>query len=389
MAIGIMGGTFDPIHIGHLLISEYIKEELGLNKILFIPTGDPPHKPERITSARVRLELVKKAIADNPAFDALSIETERIGKTYTVDTISELEALYPGQKIYYIIGSDTLFKINSWKDPWLLKGRVTFVVYSRLGGIVEIESEIEILKERLGLSFYRSNGPVIDISSTEIRRRLGSRKSIKYMVPESIISDIDKIEIELEFDLESLESVVKDRLGERRFRHTMGVADKARELASQNGVDEDKAYVAALLHDLAKPMNLSDMLKAAGESGIMFDSDTLSSPDLLHGHIGAYLAESLLGVHDSEILDAIRFHTTGRPGMSTLEKVIYLADFIEPGRSFPGIDHIRNLSISDLDAAVVTAMESTINHLKRNNKQVHKSTLESMECLIRDKKLEI
>lgn len=389
MAIGIMGGTFDPIHIGHLLISEYIREELGLSKIVFIPTGDPPHKPDRITPARLRLELVKKAIADNKAFEVLSIETDRQGKTYTVDTVCELEKLYPGEKLFYIIGTDTLFQLKSWKDPWLLKDRVVFVVYHRGGDKLEVERQTKSLEDRLGLSFILSKGPMIDISSTEIRKRLGFRKSIKYMVPDCIIEDVRNISIELEFDLNAIEGIVKSRLGEKRFRHTLGVAEKAVELALRYGADSDKAYIAALLHDLAKPMDHSSMLMIAADSGIIFDNETLESADLLHGAIGAIVSEKEIGLSDTDILTAIRYHTTGRPGMTVLEKVIFLADFIEPGRSFPGLDEIRRLSTVDLDEAVLAALESTIEHLNQAKIKIHNSTIESRDYLISEKNLEI
>lgn len=389
MAIGIMGGTFDPIHIGHLLISEYIREELGLSKILFIPTGDPPHKPDNITPAKLRLELVKKAIADNKAFEALTIETDRQGKTYTVETVCELERLYPGEKLYYIIGTDTLFQLNTWKDPWLLKERVVFVVYHRDGEKLEVERQIRSLADKLGLSFILSKGPMIDISSTEIRKRLGLRKSIKYMIPDCIIEDARNISIELDFDLNAIEGIVKARLGEKRFGHTLGVAEKAVELALRYGADSDKAYIAALLHDLAKPMDHGSMLKVAADSGIIFDNETLESTDLLHGAIGAIISEKEIGINDTDILTAVRYHTTGRPDMTVLEKVIFLADFIEPGRSFPGLDEIRSLSMLDLDEAVLAALESTIEHLNQVDRKIHKSTIESRDYLIKKRNLEI
>lgn len=389
MAKGIMGGTFDPIHIGHLLISEYIREELGLSKILFIPTGDPPHKSDRITPARLRLELVKKAIADNKAFEALPIETDRLGKTYTVDTICELERLYPGEKLYYIIGTDTLFQLEDWKDPQLLKGRVVFIVYHRDSDRLEVERQIKSLEEKLGLSFILSEGPMLDISSTEIRKRLGLRKSIKYMVPECIIEDVRRVSIELEFDLNAIEDIVKARLGEKRFGHTLGVAEKAVELAHRYGVDSDKAYIAAILHDLAKTMDHDSMLMIAADSGIIFDNETLESADLLHGAISAIISEKEIGIKDGDILTAVRYHTTGRPGMSVLEKVIFLADFIEPGRSFPGLGEIRTLSMIDLDEAVLAALESTIEHLNQANRKIHKSTIESRDYIINERNLEI
>jgi predicted HD superfamily hydrolase involved in NAD metabolism len=131
------------------------------------------------------------------------------------------------------------------------------------------------------------------------------------------------------------------------------------------------------------------MLMMANDSGIIFDNETLGSTDLLHGAIGAYISEKEIGIGDTEILDAIRYHTTGRPDMTVLDKLIYLADFIEPGRSFPGVDEIRKLSMIDLNEAVIAALESTIEHLNRSGKKVHSSTVESRDYLIMEKNLEI
>lgn len=389
MAIGIMGGTFDPIHIGHLLIGEYVREELGLSKIVFIPTGDPPHKHDGITPAGIRFEIVMKAIADNKAFQALPIETVRQGKTYTVDTICELEKMYPGEKLYYIIGTDTLLQLNTWKHPWLLKDRIVFVVYHRDDDKLEVERQVKAYEEKLGLAFILSKGPIIEISSTEIRKRLGLRKSVKYMVPESISEDMRSIFIEMEFDLNAIEANVKARLGEKRYRHTLGVAEKAVELSLRYGADSDKAYIAALVHDIAKSMDHGSMLMMAQDSGIIFDNETLESTDLLHGAIGAYIAEKEIGIKDADILNAIRYHTTGRPYMTMLEKIVYLADFIEPGRSFPGVEEIRSIAMRDLDEAVLSALESTIDHLRKLNRKIHKSTIESRDYIISERNMEI
>lgn len=384
MAIGVMGGTFNPIHVGHLIMAEYVCSHYNLDKVIFIPTGNPPHKSEAITPAQFRYQIVLNAITDNPRFEVSSMETERAGKTYTVDTVTELEKLYPGEKLYYIIGTDSMFDIENWKSPELLKGRITFILYirhvERFGSVLSKATEIA---EKYGFEIEICNGPLIEVSSTMIRMRIRNGLSVKYLVPDSILDMISELVVENETDYEKIGMKVQAALGEKRFRHTLGVVAVAEKLANSNQADPLKIRLAALLHDICKPFEHSEMLKIIGDSGIILDEEILSNPDLLHGHAGAVIAEKEYAVTDPEILDAIRFHTTGRVNMSLLEKVIYLADFIEPGRTFPEVDKIRSIAEKNLDEAILMAMESTISYLNSIGNPIHASTMEARDFLNR------
>jgi nicotinate-nucleotide adenylyltransferase len=188
MKIGIMGGTFDPIHTGHLIIGEYARTTLDLDKIIFIPVGLPPHKDNsKVSTSRRRLEMTKLAINSNPYFYLSSIEVDRKEITYTIDTIKELKKIYKEDELYFIIGGDSLFEIEKWKDFAQLIRLCKFVVLERPGRTKE---EIEQKKIELKLSYKiqleKIYSPLIDISSTEIRERVKNNLSIKYLVPESV-----------------------------------------------------------------------------------------------------------------------------------------------------------------------------------------------------------
>lgn len=160
-----------------------------------------------------------------------------------------------------------------------------------------------------------------------------------------------------------VEAEVKKRLNAPRFQHTLGVVESALKLANVYGADPDKARAAALLHDVAKEYDTERLLKAAFEFDIVLSDIERRMPALIHAPVGAQVARREFGVDDPDILAAIRYHTTGRAGMSLLERVVFLADYIEPGRVHPGVDPVREAAEYDLDQAVLLALDQTILYL--------------------------
>ncbi len=188
MKIGIMGGTFDPIHNGHLIIGEYSRTSLNLDKVIFIPSGIHPFKENKnITLSNKRLDMISLAIKSNPNFELSSIEIDRKGITYTVDTILDLKKDYEKDEIYFIIGSDIPFQIEKWKDFHVLIHLVKFILFNRTGqDNEEINNKIKELESLYEIQLEKIQSPLIEISSTEIRDRVKNKLSIKYLVPESV-----------------------------------------------------------------------------------------------------------------------------------------------------------------------------------------------------------
>ena len=176
---------------------------------------------------------------------------------------------------------------------------------------------------------------------------------------------------------EKIEYKLKKELDAQRFAHTLGVEGCAREMARSFGEDEEKAALAALLHDCAKCMTLSQMIKAARD--VPVDPIMRESKALLHALAGRCVAENVYGVKDEDVLGAIRWHTTGRSGMTRLEKIVYLADMIEPGRkSYPGLEALRVLCRQDLDLAMHQALRMSRDHVKAQDKALHPDTLAAL-----------
>ena len=171
--------------------------------------------------------------------------------------------------------------------------------------------------------------------------------------------------------INSLESVLKPG----RFTHTLGVAKWARELAILNGVSPDKAYLAALLHDCAKCMTGDELADNIKKYDIKLDSEALSSPQLWHSYVGAFIAKDVYGIEDEEILDAIYYHTTGKADMSDLCAIVYLADAIEDSRDYSGVEKLRELAKESLWDAVLAYTERSIEFIKSKGCIVHPDTL--------------
>ena len=189
--IGIMGGTFDPIHYAHLATAEYVRETYNLDIILFIPTGNPPHKSNLRTDKKDRYNMVLLAIMNNDDFIASDMEIKRNYRTYTIDTLKELNKIYPNANIYFITGADTICDMQNWRNVEENFKLATFIAANRPGvNSKEAKEKIEILKSKYNANIRSVDVPSLDISSTYIRNRIKSGKSIKYLIPEYVESYI-------------------------------------------------------------------------------------------------------------------------------------------------------------------------------------------------------
>lgn len=193
--IGISGGTFDPIHYGHLIMAEEIRDTFNLDKVVFVPTGRPPHKViSKISDVEHRYNMVCSAVSTNPDFSVSRIEMEGEGYVYTVDTITRLKNLYGNStKLFFIIGADIVWDLPKWKDPMRLFSLCEFIVAFRPGyNRVEFEKEVDRLRKEYNAQISMADTPAIDISSTDIRERIHDNRSIRYLVPESVEEYIRK-----------------------------------------------------------------------------------------------------------------------------------------------------------------------------------------------------
>ena len=187
--IGIMGGTFNPVHNAHLIIAENALEEYGLDKIMFLPNAMPPHKEmEFYISPNARLELVEAAISDNDKFFVSDFEISKGGKSYTVDTLKAFKEKYKGDDLYFIIGGDSLRDFNKWYCPEEIARLCTLLVYPRED--IDIKEHMSQISKTYDAKIFEINAPRFDISSSMIRQRIREGESIKYLVPQRVLDKI-------------------------------------------------------------------------------------------------------------------------------------------------------------------------------------------------------
>jgi nicotinate-nucleotide adenylyltransferase len=196
--IGVMGGTFDPIHIGHLVIAEEARVQFRLDKVLFMPSGNPPHKEEgESLDAEERFQMAVIATAGNTSFEVLRLEIERPGPSYTIDTLRELHGIYGGEaEIFFITGADAILEILTWKEPERVLRECIFIAATRpgfdLGELLEALPEKERKRQFTDPHILLMEIPALDISSTDIRRRIEEHRSIRYLIPDGVWDFIEK-----------------------------------------------------------------------------------------------------------------------------------------------------------------------------------------------------
>lgn len=376
--LGIMGGTFNPIHSGHIEIARIARRAANLDEVIFLPDGEPPHKAASTLAPAVsRYNMTVLAVYGQQGFSASDMEIRRSGTTYTVDTLSQLKADHPDDDIYYIVGTDTLYQIEHWSRPHLLGQMCSLVVVPRPGNDGDaLRVQAEHVKETLNIHLILAEECGPEISSTAIRERAARGETLTALLPQPVADYIAQHAL-YGAPYHWMTQKLQKELSVHRFRHTLSVAETAVVLAARFGVNPLQAHLAGLLHDCAKGLDASELTALIRLGGISADEYEISMPALLHAPAGEALARGQYHISDSAVLSAIRWHTTGRRNMTRLEKVIYLADMIEPERDdYPGLSDIRVLAENDLDAAVRRAAARSVDYILERGKKMHPRTLE-------------
>lgn len=383
--IGIMGGTLDPIHDGHLRMAQCALQRAELDRILMLPSGNPPHKAG-VTPADDRWRMLCAACAGIPGLEPCREEIDRTGTIYTVDTLSILKEKYPKAELYYLIGADTLMELKCWREYGRVLELSRFLVCPRSSRYSQDELEAERQRLRLlgGRIAWLDMEP-LDVSSTQIRAALLSGQDAPHL-------PLQVQEYAQACGLYGASPRIAEAaawmprlfgdLTAKRFAHTLAVAATARQLALRHGLDADRAEIAGLLHDCAKCMPLKDMQRLARENRLTEDESLLESGALLHAIAGACKARLDYGMTDPVVLDAIRRHTTGAPGMSRLDMAVWLADAIEPTRApYPLLEQLRETAEVSLERAILASMENTLAYVRKSGKSVHPATMQTIQWL--------
>ena len=377
MKAGILGGSLDPIHNGHIEIAQAAMDALELDEVALLPAGDPPHKPH-VTDKQDRLRMVQLAAEGQAGLYVSDREIARAGVTYTVDTLSALSVERPDVRWTYIIGADTLNVLESWREFSRVARLCDFAVVNRPGCDLELARlRAQAIEACYGtkVTLLPVSGPAL--SSTEIRRQVAAGEDISTYVPAAVNAYIREKGLYLcDYNEQQILERLRATLTFHRFTHTLGVAKTAERLAPACGVDPKRARLAGLLHDCAKSMPLDEMRALVTKNLPDLDQAELDTRQILHAPAGMLLARDEFGVRDPQILSAIRKHTVGAGEMSPMDALIYVSDFIEPGReSFPGLERARRLAERDIYQAMLCCAQLTAKHLRERGQAVHPRTL--------------
>ena len=377
MKIAIYGGSFNPPHLGHVRAARAAINTLAPDRFFFLPVSVPPHKTleQGSPSPAERLELAKLAASEIPGAEVLDIELKRGGASYTVDTLRQLAGLFPGAELEFLMGTDMFLSIDGWREPEAVMALARVGVFARTDGeMPELASKAEVVRRTYGAYIDIIPSDPLNISSSEIRAMLPARQGCEYL-PDSVYERIIRLRLYgVKPDLAWLRKKAYTYLDPRRVPHVQGTEQEAVRLARRWGEDESDAAEAAILHDVTKRLTRTEQLQLCEKYGIMADNCELSNEKLLHAKTGAALSADVFGV-PANIASAIRWHTTGRPGMTRLEKILYLADYIEPTRQgFDGLNELRSLAYRDLDACMELGLALSLQEVRSKGQIPHENT---------------
>ena len=380
MKIGIFGGSFDPVHIEHIHLAQAAVAELGLDTLWIMPAYAPPHKPYKVLTAdEHRLQMCRLAFADVPNVKVCDYEMKQKGTSYTYLTCEHFKKLYPAAQLYWLVGTDMLRDFPTWKYPEKILSAVTLAVCARDEQSDWLKREQQAFSKRFGQPFEVLTYQGADVSSTKIRVLAAAQENVAHLVGNAVqayIQDNGLYKIENAKQALALEKP-------QRKAHSLRVAEVAAKKAAQLRMNEQKAIAAALFHDCGKNVEIDSPLL----QGFILPSEFGEVPaQVVHQFTGAYLAQTQFGITDEDILNAVRYHTSGRPNMSALEKLIFLADMVEEERSYDVVEDIRSAFWSAqgdkenaLDACLLLALEQTAVFLRRIGQTVYPLTLDALQ----------
>ena len=386
--IGIFGGTFNPPHVGHVHVANFAVKELCLDRLLIMPSNTPPHKalPADSPSAAMRMEMLQMIFADVDKIEISDMEIRRGGISYTVDTVKQMKNQFPEAEIVLLVGTDMFLSFTEWYCyDQILQNASLAVLYRGDKEEKENIAQKKLELEDQGAKVYLLENPVMPISSTQLRRMMAFSCAEEFLPAEirSFIRENNLYSVERSLKnlpMEELEQVVISLLKPSRVKHVLGCRDTAKELAEIWGVDPINAARAGLLHDITKALSGPLQLSLCRAYGKDLDEFSSRNPKTLHALTGSMVAERIFGENEA-VVSAICSHTTGKANMNMLEKIIYVADYMEPNRDFEGVEQMRHLAKTDMDGALKMGLEMTVNLLKEQKRDVSPESQEALNWL--------
>jgi nicotinate-nucleotide adenylyltransferase len=384
--LALLGGSFNPVHFGHLYLAEAVVSVLGYDRVILIPAFTSPFKPgAKETSPQDRLDMLAASIPADPRIAIDDCEIRRGGISYTVDTIADIKRRYrPEGKPGLILGDDLARTFAHWRRAPDIAADTDIIIAHRNS----------TKQADFPYPYTPLNNPILDFSSGSIRERIQNGESWHALVPQGarfIIEDrrlyghtpsVPGTAIPREL-IARVEAEVRSLVSPARFLHSRNAALMAYDLCVLFALDPAKGYLAGIAHDMAKSLSDEDMIRIAREDGEDISKLERKKPGLLHGRAGAVLFRRKFGIEDEDIPEAIRYHVTGGPGMRPLAKVVYAADKIENSRENVEPEFRDFSRFVDLDSLFNAVLEKTVAYLRSKQFDLSAGTLRLLDAIHR------
>ena len=371
MRLAILGGSFNPVHVGHLVLADFVLSLLNYDRVILVPAFQSPFKSANEgASVRDRIDMLTASIPGDPRFAIEDCEINREGLSYTIDTLKDIIARYmPEGKPGLIMGDDLLSTFHNWRSPAEIADMADLIIARREAGSIDLKT--------FPYPHRIIDNEIINVSSSQIRNKIARGEAWRYLLPNGarhIIEErllygftpdnFESGEVNDFNTIMHLENEVRRILSPKRFIHSKNTALLALDMARRLGLDCQKAYLAGITHDICKEHEEKELVRLATQDGSNVSKLEKKKPGLLHARAGTALLKKKYGINDKEILEAVYCHTTGQEEMSSLAKIVYIADKIEPSR--PDVDsELRKMSRSlELDSIFRAVFDNTVAQLR-------------------------
>jgi nicotinate-nucleotide adenylyltransferase len=383
MKLGILGGSFNPVHIGHLFVADKVLSALQLDRIVFVPAYRSPFKldaEDMESNANDRIDMLAAAITGDSRFTIDNCEIRRTGVSYTINTLEDIIARYmPEGKPVLIIGDDLALDFPKWQKSEKILQLADIAIARRINSGKPI---------KYPFAHVRVENDVMNISSEAVRQKINEDSDWRSLVPlgvKAIIEDrhlyskngtrlpLCAVDCTQEI-IQRVETAVRENLTIERFLHSRNTAVHAGDMCRRFGLDPMAGYLAGIAHDLAKQLDNKQLIKIVKSGKLKISALEKDKPNLLHGKAAAVLLRERFSIHNEEVLEAVAYHTSGCENMGPLAKVIYIADKTESSRNIDPA--LRKMCMEDdLEDILLHVLEKTIVKLRSKELDLSRDTL--------------
>ena len=405
MKLAVLGGSFNPVHTGHLYLADTVLTGLGYDRIVLVPAFQSPFKLDaQSASPKDRMDMLAASIPGDPRLTIDDCELKREGVSYTIDTLKDIIQRYkPDGKPGLILGDDLASTFNKWKSPGEIAELAEIIIARRLSGNEAQPSPDAPCSGETAAGgtgsfpypFRALDNEIVDVSSHLVREKISKGDAWRYLVPQGVRCIIEDRKLYgfgprngdgLEEIIVRIENDARAALDTHRFTHSRNTALLTWELCRRFGLDAKKGYLAGIAHDICKRLSSEEQMRLAHRDGGSFSKLELEKPGLLHARAAAVLVNEKYGVTDKDIIEAIRYHTTGTREMGPYAKLLYVADKIEITRT--GVDPaLRDMCRSaDIDTLLAAVLGDTVAHLKSRHIDISYGTRRLLTAMGKRKK---